>query len=85
MKNKNITWPTNYVIPPYNADGTSQKVKRVFIQDYLTSVTFTMDMTSLHAAYLTVPDLRASSMSLGLSVDMNWKSGLNFESVILGQ
>ena len=80
-----ITWPTNYVIPPYNADGTSQKVKRVFIQDYLTSATFTLDMNSLHAAYLTVPDLRASSMTLGLSVDLEWRTGLSFDDVILGQ
>ena len=80
-----ITWPTNYVIPPYNADGTSQKIKRVFIQDYLTSATFTLDMNSLHAAYLTVPDLRASSMSLGLSVDLEWRTGLSFDNVILGQ
>ena len=80
-----ITWPTNYVIPPYKADGTSQKIKRVFIQDYLTSATFTLDMNSLHAAYLTVPDLRASSMSLGLSVDLEWRTGLSFDNVVLGQ
>lgn len=80
-----ITWPTNYVIPPYKADGTSQEVKRVFIQDFLTAATFTLDMNSLHSAYLTVPDLRASSMSLGLSVDLNWETGLNFDNVILGE
>lgn len=78
-------WPDNYVIPPYNADGTSQEVKRVFIQDYLTSATFTLDTESLHSAYLTVPDLRASSMSLGLSVNLEWQTGLNFDDVILGQ
>lgn len=80
-----ITWPTNYVIPPYNADGTSQEVKRIFIQDYMTSATFTLDMNSLHAAYLTVPDLRASSMTLGLSVDLEWRTGLSFDNVVLGQ
>lgn len=80
-----ITWPTNYVIPPYKADGTSQKVKRVFMQDYLTSATFTLDVNSLHAAYLTVPDLRASSMTLGLSVDLDWRTGLTFDNVVLGQ
>ena len=79
-----ITWPTDHPVPPYNADGSSQEVKRVFIQDFLTTATFTLGENSLHYAYLTVPDLRSSSMSLGLSVDLNWETGLNFDDVILG-
>ena len=74
-----------YVVPPYNADGTSQKVKRVFIQDYITKATFVIGETSLQKAYLTVPDLRSTNMSIGLSVDMSWESGLEFNSVPLGQ
>lgn len=73
-----------YVVPPYAADGTSQKVPRVFIQDYVTKVTFVIGETSLQKAYLTVPDLRSSTMSLGLSVDMSWESGLEFNNVVLG-
>lgn len=80
-----INWPTDRPVPPYNADGTSQQVTRVFIQDFLTKATFTIGTTSLHSAYLTVPDLRSSSMSLGLSVDLEWATGLDFGEVILGQ
>lgn len=88
--NTNIGYPTGktrenflnrddgYVVPPYNADGTSQKVPRVFIQDYITKATFIIGEHALKKAYLTVPDLRATSMSLGLSVDMQWEDGLIF-------
>lgn len=72
-----------YVIPPYAADGTSQNVKRVFIQDFRTTVTFTLGPNSLQSAYLTVPDLRSGSMTLGLSVDLDWEEGLDFD-VVLG-
>ena len=72
-----------YVIPPYAADGSSQEVKRVFIQDFRTTVTFTLGPNSLQSAYLTVPDLRSGSMTLGLSVDLKWEEGLNFD-VVLG-
>ena len=77
-------WPTNYVLPPYKADGTSNQVTRVFMQDYMTSAVFTLGENSLKHAYLTVPDLRAGSMTLGLSVDVNWSTGLSFDNVILG-
>jgi hypothetical protein len=79
-----ISWPSNYVLPPYKADGTSNQVKRVFMQDYMTTAVFTLGVNSLKHAYLTVPDLRAGSMTLGLSVDINWSTGLNFGDVILG-
>ena len=79
-----ITWPTYYKIPPYNADGTSKEITRVFIQDYKTTVNFKLGANSLKYAYLTVPDLRSSSLTLGLSVDIEWSTGLNFDDVILG-
>ena len=77
-------WPTNYVIPPYNAEGGSQKVERIFVQDYKTVATFVFHEKSLQAAYLTVPDLRSSSLTLGLSVNIDWNTGLTFEDVVLG-
>lgn len=86
-----LTWPddedTNitHIVPPYTAEGRSQKVKRVFIQDFMTSVTFTIGPESLHSAYLTVPDLRSTSMTFGLSVDLNWETGLDFGEIVLGQ
>lgn len=81
----NIVWPTNgYVVPPYNADGTSKEIRRVFVQDYMTKATFKFGPNSLHYAYLTVPDLRASSLTFGLSVDIQWSQGLNYPEVIIG-
>ena len=72
-----VDWPTYYAIPPYTSGATTEKA-RVFIQDYLTKATFKIGATSLQKAYNTVPDLRASQTSLGLSVDLNWRPGLNF-------
>ncbi len=79
-----ITWPTNYALPPYNSDGSTIKAPRVFIQDYVTTANFKIGELSLQHAYNTVPDLRSSQISLGLSVDLEWRPGLQFES-ILGQ
>jgi hypothetical protein len=76
---------SDHPLPPYNADGTSNQVPRVFIQDYMTTANFWFDTNSLKEALLTVPDLRHSSLTLGLSVDMNWSTGISFENVILGQ
>lgn len=86
-------WRTDdYVTPPYrqytqdsnNKWTCKSEVPRVFIQDYVTKVTFRFGEESLKHAYLTVPDLRSSSLSLGLNVDMKWETGINFNNVILG-
>ena len=76
-------WPTKYAIPPYTAEGASQEITRVFIQDYLTTATFKIGAESLKNAFITVPDLRSTQTSLGLSVDLNWREGLNFAEVAL--
>ncbi len=79
------TWAdSDHPLPPYDADGTTNKVSRVFIQDYMTSVNFTIGAYSLQHAYLTVPDLRYSALTLGLSVDMNWETGIDFGDVVVG-
>ena len=79
------TWAdSDHPLPPYNSDGTTNKVARVFIQDYMTSVNFTIGEYSLQHAFLTVPDLRYSSLTLGLSVDLNWETGINFGEVTIG-
>lgn len=85
----NITWPTSgHVVPPYYTGGDnigkSKEVTRVFVQDYMTTATFKFHENSLKSAYLTVPDLRASSLTLGLSVDIEWKRGLVYNDVNLG-
>lgn len=48
----------------------------VFIQDYTTVTNLTIK--SLQNAYVTIPDLRSTKLQLGLSVDLEWKSGLVF-------
>ncbi len=80
-----ITWPTDYALPPYNADGSTIQEKRVFIQDYMTTANFVLNKTSLQHAYVTVPDLRSTQISLGLSVDLVWSTGLTFDNIVLGQ
>lgn len=86
-----ITWASltqttnDHPLPPYNNDGSSIQTVRVFMQDYMTTANFWFDTNSLHEALLTVPDLRHSSLTLGLSVDMQWSTGITFSDVILGQ
>lgn len=82
-------FPTDHQIPPvYGVDGEtvpdgkyageSKKIARVFIQDFVTNATFRIGQYSLQNAYYSVPDLRASQMSLGLSVDLQWIPGINY-------
>ena len=79
------TWAnSDHPLPPYNTNGTTNQVARVFIQDYTTSVVFKIGPYSLQHAFLTVPDLRYSSLTLGLSVDLNWEAGINFGDVLIG-
>ena len=80
-----VTWPTTgSFVPPFNEDGSRSNITRVFIQDFVTTATFTFGTESLKAAYLTVPDLRASSLTLGLSVNLEWQQGLVYNDVPLG-
>ena len=74
----------NFNYPPYDANGNTISIPRVFMQDYVTEVNFTFGPNSLKHAYVTMPDLRASNVSLGLSVDLNWAKGLKFDDVVLG-
>lgn len=76
---------TDHPLPPYDTDGSSIETVRVFMQDFMTTANFWFDQNSLKQALLTVPDLRHSSLTLGLSVDMRWSTGINFSNVILGQ
>ena len=58
--------------------GESKQIPRVFIQDFMTTASFQIGRDALKHAYYSVPDLRASQMSLGLSVDLQWNAGLSF-------
>lgn len=84
-------WDTYYQVPPLNASGKSTKTTRVFVQDYMTTANFKLvngtgvgDTKTLQNAYVTIPDLRSSQLSFGLSVDLDWRPGLVFDNVELG-
>ena len=51
----------------------------------MTTANFLIGPNSLQSAYVTVPDLRATQVSLGLSVDIKWETGLTFDDIILGE
>lgn len=68
-----------YCYPPYNpADGATINAPRVFMQDYITNANLILGTDCLKHAYVTLPDLRSSQISLGVSIDMSWSTGLTF-------
>ena len=62
---------------PAMAGTAGQPINRVFVQDYTTTANFKIN--DLKKAYVTIPDLRASQLQLGLSVDLRWQTGLTFD------
>ncbi len=48
----------------------------VFMSDYQTTLNLTIK--SLAKAYNTIPDLRSTKLQFGLSVDLAWKTGIEF-------
>ena len=66
---------------------------RAFIQDYTTTAQFVIAAGtqtgkgdgSLAHAVTTIPDLRQSSQTVGLSVDLTWNPGITFTDVNLGE
>ena len=71
---------SDYCYPPFNpANGETINAPRVFMQDYMTKADLILGKDALKHAYVTVPDLRSSQVSLGLSIDMTWTPGLAFE------
>lgn len=73
--NQTITFPTDN---DYRFPG--KDTKRIFVQDYTTNLNVTFK--SLKNAYVTIPDLRASNLQLGLSVDLSWRTGLTYDVTI---
>lgn len=92
-KSLGITWPVTQEMPPYHTtaqaeaagdptlDSKTIKQRRVFMQDFMTDVTFVLTENSLKYALVAVPDLRSTQISLGLSVDLHWRDGLKFGEV----
>ena len=77
-------WDSYYQVPPLDASGVSTKTTRVFVQDYMTTANFQIAGNSLQGAYVTIPDLRSSQLSFGLSVDLDWRQGLTFDADLGG-
>ena len=70
----------NYCYPPFDpATGKTINAPRVFMQDFMTKANLILGEDALKHAYVTVPDLRSSQVSLGVSIDMEWESGLSFD------
>lgn len=63
-----------------DAGDNPNSLTSVFEQDYTTVATFTI--SSLKNAYNCIPDLRGTQLSLGLAVDLQWKTGVNFDVTI---
>lgn len=74
----------NFNYPPFDANGETISAPRVFMQDYMTNVVFSFNKHSMRNAYVTMPDLKSSNVSLGLSVDLEWEDGLDFQDIPLG-
>ncbi len=58
---------------------TKEDKQRVFMQDYKTIAEITISNDALKKAYSSIPDLRATEILFGLSVDLKWESGVKFE------
>ncbi|MGN1259813.1 MAG: hypothetical protein ACI4UC_01765 [Alloprevotella sp.] len=59
------------------APGEYTTLNQVFKQDFTTVVK--LNITSLKNAYNVIPDLRAPQLEFGMSVDLKWQTGMNFE------
>lgn len=64
-------------LDPKNHNVTGVSNPAVFMSDYKT--TLNLNITSLKSAYNTIPDLRSTKLQLGLSVDLEWQAGIQFD------
>jgi hypothetical protein len=60
--------------------GTNDKIRRAFVQDYITTANF--KVKSFKNAYNLLPDLRTPHLEIGMSVDLTWQSGINQDITI---
>ena len=76
-----ISWATEYNVSQ-NGDYTTRipayGKDRVFVQDHTTVANFKIGTDALKKAYNTIPDLRTVQMLFGLSVDLEWRSGISY-------
>lgn len=52
-------------------------IDHIFIQDHTTVANF--NISSLKNAYNNIPDLRSTSVSVGLAVNLTWEDGIKFD------
>lgn len=64
-------------LEPKTKELTGVDKPAVFMSDYKTTLNLTI--TSLKHAYNTIPDLRSTKLQLGLSVDLDWQTGIQFD------
>ena len=64
-------------LEPNKVTFTGPANPAVFMSDYKT--TMNLNITSLKSAYNTIPDLRSTKLQLGLSVDLEWQKGIQFD------
>lgn len=69
-------------LDPTNKTAQDVQTPHVFMADYQTVVN--ASISTLKNAYNTIPDLRATKMQLGLSVDLEWKNGIEFNVTVGG-
>ena len=60
--------------------GTTNLIKKAFVQDYVTTAQFVVK--SLQNAYNMLPDMRSPKLEIGMSVDLTWKTGITQEITI---
>ena len=60
-----------------SSQGYTDTGGKVFKQDFVTKAQFTI--AKLKSAYNTIPDLRNPAVELGLSVDLEWQKGIEFQ------
>lgn len=70
-----------YLVGKLDPDATKgvnnpNSIDRVFMQDHITTANF--NIKTLKDAYNCIPDLRTSGINVGLAVDLEWKSGIEF-------
>ena len=57
----------------------TKNVDHIFVQDHTTVANF--NIKSLKNAYNNIPDLRSTSVSVGLAVNLTWEDGIVFDNV----
>jgi hypothetical protein len=66
-----------YLVGKLLATSATETDNKVFKQDYTTTAKLTIG--SLKKAYCVVPDLRTPQLEIGLSVNLEWQSGHEYE------